>query len=290
MNRRQRLKLIDEINDAFISFVRDYRGTRYEQYFKRINEQIIDARGQLTTQQITNVIERETADLDTSDVAVFGMILGGITTILENARLNREQRNSVAPIVAILGVYSLAKPKLFVTNLHKSLKQPVSVNNQKVNNLLTTYKKTNERALQTIVNEHKRELIKVQRKAKLRMSKNIIQDLEGMAGKPIDTQSRALYRKYNKSIAMKRTVDTEIHANIESAKRIQSKEMGFTKKQWRTQGDNRVRGTVFHNQVADNIVDIDADFEIGSQKAQAPGDQRLQPGDRINCRCYLVYK
>jgi flagellar biosynthesis GTPase FlhF len=292
MTRKQRLKLIDEINDEFIAFLRDYRGSRYEKYFKNINDRIIENANSLTPALINAIVAQETEGLDTEDVAIFGMILGAITTILENARLNREQRQSVAPIIGMIGIFAITSPKTFVRKTYTSLKAPKSANEKRVSQLLNNYKTTHQEELQEIQRKQKEALMRSQREAKLGMSKRVIRDMNELVqeGKDTASQQRALRRKYNASKALNRTIDTEMHSNLETAKLEQSRNMGFTKKQWRTQGDSRVRSTPFHNQVANKIVDIDKDFNIGRFTASAPGDSRLPPGERINCRCYLVYK
>lgn len=283
-------KLIDELNDAFIVFLRDYRGTRIATYIKNINTRIIEEAPNLSPPMIRRIVEEEALDL--RDVAVFSMIIGAITAIIENRRMTKQQRDNLIPIIAAISVYSLSNPKRFVTKLHKSLKNPKSSNEKQVNKLLNDYVEKNQRVIERIQKEQLADLRRAQSLSKLDMTKSVVKDIERMTleGKPLEMQRHWLKRKYNANKAITRAVDTEIHANIEKGKLLQAQSDGFTQKQWKTQGDDRVRRTRWHNHVANNTVDIDQDFRLGNMVASAPGDMRLPVGERINCRCYMIYK
>lgn len=62
---------------------------------------------------------------------------------------------------------------------------------------------------------------------------------------------------------------------------------GATHKTWITAGFE-VRDS--HKKMQGKTVKIDEDFKIGKEKARYPLDNRLSPGNRVNCRCTLTYE
>jgi hypothetical protein len=192
----------------------------------------------------------------------------------------------------VVSVYSVSNPKLFVHKIYKSIKTPSSDNERNVGKLIGDYKEQNKRVIERIKAQQLQDLNSSQTKAKLSMSKSVIEDIKIMTaqGKPLEMQRHWLKRKYNTNKAITRAVDTEIHASLEKGKLLQAEADGFTEKIWKTQGDDRVRQTKWHNHVANMKIDIDKDFTLGSMVANAPGDTRLPVGERINCRCYMIYK
>ena len=290
MRLARRRELIEEINNAFIEFIRDYRGSRFTKYFKEINKKIIDDIDNLTPNRVAQIVQE--TDINVDDVAIFSLILGSITTIIENKRLDRKQRQALEPILLVAGVYSLNNPKKFVNNIYKSLKNPSSKNNKLVNEEINKYIQANKQAIENIKREQVKMLKQSQLKAKLQQSRDMIEEMSEMTrqGKPIEMQKHWLQRKYNGNKIIKRALDTETHSALEKGKEAQARADGFTKKVWKTQGDDRVRSTRWHNHVRNMEIDINEDFRLGNTIATAPGDERLPVGERINCRCYLIFK
>lgn len=291
MTQKQKRQLIDKINDAFISFMRDFRGTRYIEYFKRINNQIIEREGLITEREIRTIVEQETNDLNLEDFAIFSLLIGSITAIIENQRMSKRQRENLLPIVTVASIYSLSSPNTFVRKVYQSYKKPKSKNELRVQKLIKQHIQDNKVVVETIKTKQKEMLIRSQTQAKLAQSKRVIDDVVKLTeeGKPLEMQRIWLKRKYNNNKVMERALDTEIHANIELGKQEQARTDGFTKKTWRTQGDSKVRKTVWHNKVANMTVPIDEDFIVGTMRASHAGDERLPVGERIRCRCYIVY-
>jgi HK97 family phage portal protein len=62
---------------------------------------------------------------------------------------------------------------------------------------------------------------------------------------------------------------------------------GATHKTWATAGFE-VRDS--HKKMNGKTVKIDEDFTVGKEKARYPLDNRLSPGNRVNCRCTLTYE
>ena len=107
--------------------------------------------------------------------------------------------------------------------------------------------------------------------------------------KSIARIKRELVRKYNNLSNIERALDTELHRASETVRQAHSIALGYRHKTWKTQQDERVRDTCFHNEVANKRVPIESDFRACGMRAQRPGDERLPPNESIRCRCYLIY-
>lgn len=109
------------------------------------------------------------------------------------------------------------------------------------------------------------------------------------SGRPQAEIQDTLERRYASHTRAVRALRTEGHEILEKKKNEDAAAVGMKKKTWRTQRDDDVRDTAWHNNVADQEVNIYDDFKAAGMKANHPGDLRLPPGERINCRCYLEY-
>lgn len=66
--------------------------------------------------------------------------------------------------------------------------------------------------------------------------------------------------------------------------------LGYTKKQWRSEKDSRVRPT--HREIDDTVLPIDQPFLVGDSLMLYPKDQytyNANPEEIINCRCSCRY-
>lgn len=290
MRLQRRRQLIDEINDAFIEFLKEYRGRKYEQFFRNINRDLINNIETLTPEMVSTIIDRY--EMDTEDIAIYSLILGAITTILEQQRLKQKQREALLPIIGVISIYSIRKPKRFVKKLQKSISNPQSQNERKVQGLILIYKNQNKDVIERIKREQIKNIKRAQTISKIKQSREMLKEMERMTrdGLSLEKQRNILTRKYNNRKLINRAIDTEVHANIESGKHIQAEDDGFTEKMWKTQEDDKVRKTTWHNQVKNKWTPIKDDFSVGKLKATAPGDMSLPPGERINCRCYLIFR
>jgi len=101
---------------------------------------------------------------------------------------------------------------------------------------------------------------------------------------------KKLIKKYNSKMRVERAMRTEAHEELEESKLNFAYANGNKFKIWKTQNDKRVRETPWHDAVAGMKVPIDGLFHAAGMEANYPGDLRLPVGERINCRCYLVYE
>ena len=87
---------------------------------------------------------------------------------------------------------------------------------------------------------------------------------------------------------------TELNEARNTARIDGMKTVGVRYKKWTAFNDTRTRGT--HEDLDGVVIPIDEDFRWktedakrrGRVRARAPGDPRLPPGERCNCRCDIV--
>ncbi len=288
MNQRQKNKLIDNINEAFVNFLKEWRGRRYSEVVRKINADIIDNIDNINASKVRDIVDKYTSEIKIEDVAIFTMLLSGITAIINKPR---ERRDELLAIIGVMSLFSIANTDMFVKKIYKSMHSPESENEKKAGVLLSGYVKKNQALVDKITKSQVKMFNVSQYKAKIQMSRDMIKEVKVMTaeGKPLEMQRHWLKRNYNNNKIINRALNTEIHAGIEKGKHIEAVELGFTHKIWKTQEDDRVRVTRWHNAVANKRIEIDADFTLGGIKALAPADERLPAGERINCRCYLIY-
>ena len=104
-------------------------------------------------------------------------------------------------------------------------------------------------------------------------------------------QEKSFVQKGDSKGLVKMKVETEIFEEQNNVSHFVNKTV-FNKKlkTWNTQRDDRVRKTVFHNEVDRNEIPIDEWFKVGEHKALFPAHSTLRDYDRYNCRCFLTYK
>lgn len=285
-------ELIDQINDAFISIIAKENNKQYGLYLKRINKKIIDNVDDLTPSKLKAIVNSENVNIKNS-VLLFS-VLNAILLIMNNKKLTKKEKDNLAPIIAVLGIYAITRPKHTTTRLVKIVNNTKGLNDneKKVKKLLNQYFKENEKAISKANKAVDSNLKKSTSKYASNVTKSIRKDISKAMRqeKDIDVVRKELNKKYTvKSSVIDRNLNTEIHAQAETVKLEFSKESGFTHKTWKTQGDSRVRETKWHIAVANKRIPIDSDFRSGGLVASRPGDPRLPAGERIRCRCYLIY-
>ncbi len=279
---------IDQINDAFIEVLTKENARKYSEYIKAINREMIENVDSLTPAKVKEIVK--SVEFNVDDIALLFVIQNAIILILQKDRPKSKMDKSLLPIIAVMGLYSLKKPKRFVEKIVK-INKGIGLNDaeKRVKVILDEFNKDNAKILKDtrkIARDQFDESI-----LKSKRSKRMVKDLrEGIKeNKSIAKIKRAMVRKYNKLSNVERTLDTELHSQGEFVRLKHSQAMGYTHKIWRTQGDNRVRDTHFHTNVTNKRVPIDSDFRQAGLKASQPGDTRLPPSDRIRCRCYLTF-
>lgn len=279
---------IDQINDAFIEVLTKENATQYTKYIKEINKELIANIDNLTADKVKTIIKGAKINID--DIALLFMLQSAILLVINKKTPRKKLDKSLLPIIALVGLYSLRRPKRFVLKIVR-INKGVGLNEaeKKAKLLINEFKTDNAKVLKDARKIARQQLDTSRLKSKV--SRRMVQDLnQGIKEKKsIKEIKNSLIRKYNKLSNVERTLDTELHAQSEYVRRVHSEALGYTHKIWRTQGDSRVRETKFHNGVANKRVPIDSDFRAGGLRAEQPGDTQLPPSDRIRCRCYLEY-
>jgi vacuolar-type H+-ATPase subunit H len=280
---------VDQINDAFIQVLGKENSKQYEKYLKDINREMIANIDKLTPDKVKSIIKG--AEINIDDIALLFLIQNAVLMIIDKKVPRKKLDVSLLPILAIVGMYSLKRPKRFVEKIVKINKGvKLGTKEKEAQAIIEGFKRDNAKILTSARKIARTQLDLSQLKSKT--SRRMVRDMNKMLEekKSIDTIQKSLVRRYNKLSNVERMLDTELHAQSEFIRKEHSKAIGMTHKIWHTQGDSRVRETKFHNGVADKKVPIDSDFRAGGLRAEQPGDTRLPPSDRIRCRCYLTYE
>ncbi len=277
---------VEQINDAFIEILTKENSRQYAQYIKSTNRELIDNIDDLSPSKVKQIVKNAKVNID--DIALLFMIQNAVLLIV--AKQDKKKDNSLLPIIAIIGLYSLKNPKRFVRKIVK-INKGVGLNarEKQAQAIIQGFKSDNAKILKDARRVARNQLDRTQLKSKV--SRNMIRDLnKGIKEKKsIKEIKNSLIRKYNNLSNVERALDTELHAQSEYVRRVHSEALGYTHKTWKTQQDSRVRETAFHKGVANQRVPIGSDFRAGGLRAEQAGDPQLPPSDRIRCRCYLVY-
>ena len=278
---------VDQINDAFIAVLTKRNARKYSDYIKSINKEMIDNIDNLTADKVKSIVKN--AKMDVDDLALLFAIQNAVLLIVSR-KVRKKDKDNLLPVIALMGMYSLKKPKRFVERISKVVSGVgLNANEQKALGLVKEFESANK---QVLVRARRIALERTEIGIiKSKHNKRMIRDFKRFTkeGDSAAKIKNKLVRKYNKLSNVERVLDTELHAQSELVRQEHSKALGYTHKTWKTQEDSRVRDTHFHNGVADKRIPIDSDFRAGGQRAEQPGDVRLQASDRIRCRCYLRY-
>ena len=289
MRLKEKIRIIDEINAAFIDILAKDKAKEYKKYFNSINKELIANVENLNADKVKQIVNN--ASININDSALLFMLLSAITTIIFNQRLDRKQRQSLSPIIAIIGIYTITRPKQFANKMVK-ISKGIRLNGseKKIGVLIQTFKTENMNVYNRIKAETIKQITKSQYLASKAKGKAMLKEFKTMRenSNSVEYMQKKLAKTFKK-VDIDRMLHTELHSQAELAKSIQAESAGWTHKTWKTQGDSRVRTTKWHDQVANKRIPIDSDFRANGLRASYPGDTRLPPSDRIRCRCYLIY-
>jgi CxxC motif-containing protein len=279
--------LIDKINDAFIKIMVEENSKGYEKYIKAVNKEFIENIDNLNAEKVREILARNKLNID--NTIILFMIQNAILLILQAPKKAQNNPN-LFPIVALAGMYSLSNPDRFVRQMVKIAKgQDLTKREKTANAIYKEFTKDNATIIKDI-QKRARERVEwgiVKSKSNKRMIRDFKRGLQ--EGKSIADIKKGLVAKYNNLSKIDVVLDTELHAQSEFVRNEHSKSIGYGFKIWKTQNDERVRKTCFHNGVKNMKVEIDKDFVSCGLKAAYPGDERLPPHERIRCRCYTIH-
>lgn len=288
MTKKQKDKLIDAINEAFQDQVKKGIMKKYRKSYRRLAEDMITTRPQ-TRRDIYNLMIKHKINLR-DNVLMFN-VLNTVTSLI--ARQPRGKAKDLSTGIAeIMRGFNILKPKRFARSVWKMIKGSRTQTNKekRFRPILLSYYDDYTENIEDNVKQSERALLRTQ----LETMNDLFRDIEELREQRVNPRQlkKALMEKYTDPFRINRALDTELHEQAERTKMEQSKFMGFTHKQWNTQGDERVRRTQFHETIKkpnNRRIPIDASWKVGSIVADYPGDIRLPPKERIFCRCYVTY-
>jgi len=282
-----KLKLIDEINDAFIDLAFKENSKAYGSYIKAINNELINNVENLTVDKVKSIISNQS--LNITDMALLFAIQNTIIELINKPR-QAKKNDSVAPILGLLAIYSIAKPKQFAKRVNKIIKgKGLNANEKRARLFIRSFESKNKQVLVKTRNRAVKEIQNSIKKSKI--SKRMLRDLkQGLkANKSIASIKKGLTKKYNNPNNIKRALQTELHRASELVRQEHSIALGYTHKTWKQNQSPNKRETCFHNGVVNKRIPIESPFRSCGMKAQRPGDDSLPPGETIYCKCYLIF-
>lgn len=285
-------KLIDDITKAFISIMAKNKSKIYQSYLNKINRDIIANVDTLSISKLKSIVNKYSIDI--KDSVLLFTVLSAITDIINKPRMTSKEKLPLLPIIAVLGIYSILKPKQFAQRIVKINKGiGLNDNEKKTKELLNSYYKDNEKAISNSVKAVDKEMVKSAQQSARTTSKHIREDLHKMVSEKkltIEQMETSLQNKYtNNKAVIERNLVTELHNQAELVKLERAKVNGFTHKTWIQQQRKTKRETKFHNGVVNKRIPIDSEFKAAGQHAMQPGDISLEAKDKIRCGCYLIY-
>lgn len=288
MTQKQKNKLIDAINEAFQEQVKAGTIKKYRRSFRKLTEEMITKRPR-TRREIYNLMIKHRIDLR-DNVLMFN-VLNTVTSLVARQPRGKAKELS-AGMSEIMRGFNILKPKTFARSVWKMIKgsRTQTEKEKRFRPILLSYYDNFTENIEDTVKQSERALLRT----RLETMNDLFADIEELRERRINPRQlkKELLERYADPFRVNRALDTELHEQAERTKMEQSKFMGFSHKQWNTQGDERVRRTQFHDTVKKTNarrIPIEASWKVGSIVADYPGDIRLPPKERIFCRCYITY-
>ena len=286
MTPKQKRELIEQLSLAFEETVTKSERRKYVSYMRSITEAVVNELPS-TKQDVAAIVRRFTIRPSTA-VKMF-TLLAGVSNVIMSRPTTARQRQLLKPIQEIMKVYKVKSPKSFAkAMLSLTTGRNMSERQKRFRPLLLSYYDGFTENIETLEEQEQR----FRQRTEVERVSQVFADLETLreARIPITQIKKELIAKYNDPKRVERALDTELHEQAERVKLEQSKFMGYTKKRWNTQGDERVRRTRFHNAVAGKAVPINGEWRVGRIRADYPSDTSLPVSERIYCRCYVTYE
>ena len=282
MTPKAKRELLERLNAAFESEVAEVQRPKMRQFIQTINEEIIETMPR-SAREIRDIVRKHTIS-NTFSIKMFTVLQGVTAVIMGRPTLNSKVRE----IEALMKTYTVMRPKAFAKSVRNmTTGRAMSGTQQRFRPILLSYYDGFTETIETVEQQTMRALHRTQVESKSRMFRDIEELREQRI--PLRRMKNILKERYLDDLRVDVAVETELHEQAERVKLEGSKFMGYTHKEWVTQGDERVRKTRFHQHVEGKIVPIDSDFRAGGLVADYPSDPRLPVGERIRCRCYVIY-
>lgn len=314
----QKANQLDKLNDEFIELGITLTSNSYENFYDKVYSQSINlAKGKVTSRDIKKIIRNTPITTRPYLRQTFNMIvLSGVTNVVENPKVAPEDKKMLNPILLLLAIYGVNKPKTlskkvqkFITVFTTGNEKILNTREAKVYKNFKPYLTQNRKLASDLLKKNRVNINKIHNKIKANTSKIILKDLKTsinqrvieateVNGKTVEVKRPKTFQEIRTDLRVKfgekldsnvrRIVDTELHDLAENSKLNQHLLMGYTKKKWVTQQDRKVRDS--HERLqSEKAIPIDSNFRVGASWGLYPGDPNLSAKERINCRCFLVY-
>jgi hypothetical protein len=278
-------QLVEQLNAEFEKLLANKEKSKYSKYIRETSEKIIDKRPKNRI-EMQKIIRQQ--KLDTKTATKMFNVLANTTALIMNPPKDLEQQKKLQPLQQIMRAYSVTSPRTFANSVYQmTTGRNMSTKNEQFRPAMLSYYNGFTENIETADQQYQRAL----QRSTLEAESAIFKDFEDLRRErvPITKQKTLLLEKYGSPVRVQRILETELHEQAERTKLETSKFMQYTHKEWNTQRDERVRKTKFHTTVDRKRIPIDSNFKGGGFEAEYPGDIKLPPGERINCRCYIVY-
>ena len=128
---------VDQINDAFIQVLSKRNAKKYSKYIKAINTEMINNIESLDSAKVKSIVQGQKFNID--DIALL-FVIQNIILMIVGKRVSKKDKIRFAPIIAILGIYSIKKPKKFVERIVKVIDgKGLNANEMKISLYINVY-------------------------------------------------------------------------------------------------------------------------------------------------------
>lgn len=305
--QKEKIILIDKINDKFIKLQSNLVEKDYSVFLNKVQREIetlILTKDNVKSSDIKSIINSVgIPKTHIKRTIVMSLILSGITNVIENQRLDVQDKELLAPIIAFVGLYKLSADNLarkannIVKAVLKNDKSILTANEQKGYKLVKGYIKQSTKIIEKQVKVYEKGLTRINKDIKTATSRKIFNEYNTLK-RSTETQeqlSERLIEKFGETNKnrVKLIARTEIKRQVELVKQEQHIFFGYTHKRWNTQGDANV--SLSHLALEGKTIPINKKFRIPAidRKPSAwvmyPGDTSAPVGQVVNERCFLTY-
>ena len=305
----QKIKLIDKLNVLFEENQQKALNSDYERFFNQVQRKLNGIiKGTPTLKEIRNIVNEIPIKFDGLRKSIYlSFMLSGITSVIENQQLDKQDKEMFAPILAVVGLYGLRDYKNLAKKVDKVTGAVLSNNSTMLSKqdkiafkLIKNYTQetpTNLKFIQKQIKAFDKDMQRIGKDIKSNLSKTVYKNYKQVAKKniPIKQVQEEVKKRFGDSqkARIERITRTEIKRQQELVKLSQHSLMGYTHKRWNTQQDSKV--SLSHKAMQGKTIKLDKMFKIPgidrkpTAQVMFPGDPSAPIGQTINERCFLTY-
>jgi hypothetical protein len=300
---KQKRDLIEDLNSATVDLNSNFIKGQYTSIFNKVLEDATKRvkKGKGLTQRnlrrsvLLTQIQRSVRN---------AYVISAVSQLIRNDKDRKVQRD-LKTVKQVMDIANVRNPLQFVKTIDKLVlrsvggKQPLSKKEFQMAKSLNRFMNANKEEIQTLVNDQRSALKKINQKITTNLSRDIIKERRRLINKriivkgvkrPLTNQEIAneLNKKFiNQQARVSRIVNTEMNRQNQLVGLVQATSLDFKFKTWNTQRDVKVRDT--HEEVDRVKIPINAKFTVGGHKCSQPLDPSLPIEETAHCRCFLTY-